>query len=129
MPQYMILIYGPTDGPSPEELAAEHPKWMAYTQALRDAGVMVGGDALQGADTATTVRVRDGETLVTDGPFAETKEILGGFYTIDVPSLDEALKWAAQIPSVTRGSVEVRPVVVFDDPAMSDASAAAAAQA
>ena len=123
MPQYMLLIYGPAEGgPSPEELAQETPRWREYTQNLIDAGIIRGGDALQPVDTATTVRVRNGETLVTDGPFAETKEILGGFYIIDVPDLDEALKWAAKIPSVTRGSVEVRPVMVFDDPVLSSAN-------
>jgi hypothetical protein len=127
MPQYMLLIYGPTEGgPSPEEMQAEMPKWYEYTQALQDAGVMVAGDALQPIDTATTVRVRDGETLITDGPFADTKEALGGYYIIDVPNLDDALKWAARIPNVHRGSVEVRPVMVFSD---SDAPAGAQASA
>jgi len=114
MAQYMILIYTSAEGLPPEQAAAEMPKWGAYTQALQDAGVMVAGDPLEGADTATTVRVRDGETVITDGPFAETKEILAGYYLLDVPNLDEALKWAARIPSVTRGSVEVRPVMVFN---------------
>ena len=115
MPQYMLLIYSPTDGgPSPEEMQAEFPKWQEYTQSLIDAGVMTAGDALEPIDTATTVRVRDGETVVTDGPFAETKEVLGGYYILDVADLDEALKWAAKIPNVTYGSTEVRPVRVFD---------------
>jgi hypothetical protein len=112
----MMLIYTPTEGgPSPEQLQAEHPRWNAYTQALADAGVMVAGDALEGIDTATTVRERGGETVLTDGPFAETKEILGGYYLIDVPDLDAALKWAARIPSAPYGSVEVRPVMVFPE--------------
>ena len=116
MPQYMLLIYSPTEGgPPPEELQAEFPRWMEYTQALQDAGVMVAGDALQGADTATTVRVRDGETVITDGPFAETKELLGGYYILDVPDLDAALRWAAKLPNVGYGSAEVRPVMVFDN--------------
>jgi hypothetical protein len=107
-------------------MQAEMPRWFEYTQALQDAGVMVAGDALQPIDTATTVRVRDGETLITDGPFADTKEALGGYYIIDVADLDAALKWAARIPNVTRGSVEVRPVMVFSD---SDAPAATQAGA
>jgi hypothetical protein len=116
MPQYMLLIYTPTEGgPSPEERQAEFPKWGEYTQALQEAGVMIAGDALQPVDTATTVRVRDGETAITDGPFAETKEILGGYYVLDVPDLDAALKWAARIPSAPYGSVEVRPVWVFSE--------------
>jgi hypothetical protein len=79
--------------------------------------VMVAGDGLEGVDTATTVRERDGETVFTDGPFAETKEILGGYYLIDVPDLDAALKWAARVPNVSFGSVEVRPVMVFPEEA------------
>ena len=114
MPQYMLLIYSPVDsGPSPEERQAEMPKWFSYTQELQDSGVMVAGDALHPAPTATTVRVRDGETVVSDGPFAETKEILGGYYLIDVPDLDAALGWAAKMPNIAYGTVEVRPVVVF----------------
>jgi hypothetical protein len=115
--QYLLLIYTPVEGgPGPEEQAAEHPRWMRYTQDLQDAGVLVGGDALQPVDTAATVRVRDEETLVSDGPFAETKEMLGGYYLINVPDLDAALAWAAKIPSVGYGSVEVRPIMVFDQP-------------
>jgi len=112
MPQYMMLIYLPTEGGlSPEEQAAESPRWYEYTQGLSSAGVLVAGDALHELETATTVRVRDGESQITDGPFAETKEYLGGYYVIDVPDLDTALKHATGIPSVARGSVEVRPVV------------------
>jgi hypothetical protein len=128
MPQYMLLIYSPNEGgPSPEELEADFPKWMAYSQAVQDAGILVHGDALQGTDTATTVRVRDGETVVTDGPFAETKESLGGFYIIDVPDLDAALEWAAKIPSSPYGSTEVRPVMVFDQEPSPAAEAGASA--
>jgi hypothetical protein len=122
MPQYMLLIYTPAEGgPSPEELQAAFPAWGAYTQALQDAGVMVAGAPLEPTDTATTVRVRNGDTVVSDGPFAETKEALGGYYLIDVPNLDEALKWAARIPSGTYGSTEVRPVMVV--PGMDQAGA------
>ena len=128
MPQYMLLIYLPSEGgPSPEEQAAERPRWFEYTEGLHQAGVFVAGEALHDADTATTVRVRDGETQITDGPFAETKELLGGYYVIDVPDLDTALKHAAGIPSVGRGSVEVRPVVDFS--AMPDPAGEAVAQA
>ena len=84
---------------------------MGYTQAMRDAGVFVAGDELHPAETASTVRVPNGERVVTDGPFAETKEILGGYYLLDLPDLDAALTWAEQAPHVARGSVEVRPVV------------------
>jgi hypothetical protein len=121
MPQYMLLIYSSNEArPSDEELQAEMPKWFEYTQALQESGAMVAGDALEPADTATTVRVRDGETLLSDGPFAETKENLGGYYLVDVPDLDAALAWAAKIPNVGYGCVEVRPVVVFDQTAMAE---------
>src|SRR5206468_2043149 len=98
---------------TPEEMAAEMPRWSAYTQDLQDAGIMKAGDALHGADSATTVRVREAETQLLDGPFAETKEILAGYYAIDAPDLDTALKYAARMPNITYGSVEVRPVVDF----------------
>ena len=129
MSQYMLLIYLPADGGlSPEEQAAESPRWYEYTEGLRSAGVHVAGDALHGIETATTVRVRDGETQITDGPFAETKEMLGGFYIIDVADLDTALQHAARIPSVGRGSVEVRPVMDLSAmPAPEDQAAAQAA--
>jgi hypothetical protein len=111
VPQYVMLIYSPAEGgPSPEELAAEMPRWSEYTQSLKDAGLFVGGDPLQGPDVATTVRVRDGETQITDGPFAETKEVLGGYYLIDAPDLDTVLDHAARMPNVHYGSVEVRPI-------------------
>ena len=115
MPQYMLLIYAdPATRPAPEEAQAEMPKWFAYGEELTKAGAMVGGDALQPTSAATTVRERGGERLVTDGPFAETKEQLGGYYLIDVPDLDAALDWASKVPNVARGSVEVRPVMKFD---------------
>ncbi|HEC10653.1 MAG TPA: YciI family protein [Acidimicrobiales bacterium] len=112
--KYMLLLYsaenaGPEMG-SPEQ-AAEMQAWFAYTEALVSAGALVAGDPLQGVDTATTVRVRDGETSMTDGPFAETKEMLGGYYLIDVPDLDTALDWAAKVPLAPYGSVEVRPLM------------------
>jgi hypothetical protein len=111
MPQYMLLIYQPADGPPPEETAAETPAWMEYTQGLQDAGVMVNGAALQGTDAATTVRVRDDETQIVDGPFAETKEFLAGYYLLDCADLDAALTHAARIPNIRYGSTEVRPVL------------------
>ena len=113
MPQYMLLIYDdPTQAPSSDspERRAEFERWMGYTAAMREAGVFVAGDPLQPADTASTVRVPNGSRVVTDGPFAETKEILGGYYILDLPDLDAALTWAEQAPHVARGSVEVRPI-------------------
>jgi hypothetical protein len=112
--QYMLLIY---NDPSSWESLPEHERTEVYTAygtftaELQAAGKMVAGDALQGTDTATAVRVRDGETLTTDGPFAETKEVLGGYYLVDVDTLDEALEWAARIPGARHGTIEVRPVV------------------
>lgn len=85
--------------------------WMAFGAALREAGVLLDGAALQPPGTATTLRIRDGAHLVEDGPFAETKEHLGGYFVIEVPGLDEALTWAARCPSAGYGSVEVRPLV------------------
>jgi hypothetical protein len=89
-----------------------HAAYMAYTQALHDAGVFVAGSQLAPSTTATTVRVAtDGKTSVLDGPYAETKEQLGGYYLIDVPDLDAAISWAARCPGAAYGSIEVRPLV------------------
>jgi hypothetical protein len=115
--RYMLLIYGDERGwgsMSEEESAAEMGRWVAYTEAITAEGIMRAGDALQPTATATTVRVRDDETLVTDGPFAETREQLGGYYLIECDSLDQAIDAARRIPSVGTGSVEVRPLVEFD---------------
>jgi hypothetical protein len=127
MPQYMLLIYGPAEGGlSPEEMQAEMPRWTEYTQALRDAGVMVAGEALELPGNARTVRERAGERRVTDGPFAATAEVLGGFYVVDVPDIAAAEDWAARIPNVSYGSIEVRPIMVFPetDPAAAGQAAA-----
>jgi hypothetical protein len=110
----MLLLYGAPDagpGEGTPEQAAEMTEWHAYTQALSDAGAMLGGEALHGADAATTVRVRNGETVTTDGPFAETKEVLGGYYLIEVADLDQAAQWAARLPCAPYGSVEIRPIL------------------
>ena len=128
MPQYMLLIYNSAESrPTPEQLAEDHPKWMQYTQDLQDAGVFVHGDALQGADVATTVREQGGEIQLTDGPFAETKEYLGGYYVIDVPDLDKAIEYASRMPNLYYGSVEVRPT--WDPAAMAQAFDQAGAEA
>jgi len=116
--QYMLLIYGDQSqrgSMSEEEMGQIFQAYGAYTQELQTSGAMVAGDALQPIETATTVRVRNDETLTTDGPFAETKEQLGGYYLVDVSSLDEALEWAAKIPGARHGSVEVRPVMIFEE--------------
>jgi hypothetical protein len=111
MPQYMLLIYNPLDNSmSPEQMAEMGSRWDAFTQRLNDAGAFVAGDALERADVATTVRERDGQTQFTDGPFAETKEFLAGYYLVDCPDLDTALEHASHMPNIGFGSVEVRPV-------------------
>ena len=94
----------------PAENAKTHAAYGAFTQSILESGEFVAGDALQGTDTATTVRVRNGKTATTDGPFVETKEVLGGYYVVDVKDLDRALELAAQIPHARIGSIEVRPV-------------------
>jgi hypothetical protein len=128
VPQYMMLIYTPAEGgPGPDELAGEFPLWGQYTQSLKDAGLFVAGDPLQGVEVATTVRVRDGETQITDGPFAETKENLGGYYLLEASDLDTVLEYAARVPSVHYGSIEVRPI--WDMSGMPEGAAQAQASA
>lgn len=111
--KYMLLIYeaeARDEAPDSQELQA----WFDLTEEMQKAGVMLAGDALQPTTTATTVRIRDGRTVTSDGPFAETREQLGGYYIVDVPDLDEAVRWAARMPNAGRGSIEVRPVMEFD---------------
>ncbi len=113
--QYMLLIHSSEDGWNALTEAEQGEMYAAYgafTQAIKDKGAFVAGDQLAGAADATTVRVRDGETLITDGPFAETKEQLGGYYLIEAESLDEAIEWAARIPGARYGTIEVRPLVM-----------------
>jgi hypothetical protein len=125
MQYLMLLSLAPDAGENPE--AATPASWTAYTLALQEAGIMVSGAGLQGADVATTVRVRGGERLLTDGPFADTKEHLIGFYVIDVPDLDTALDWAAKVPNVRTGSVEVRPVLPNAEAARAESTVSATA--
>lgn len=111
--KYALLLYAdPSIAPPPDspEMNAEMEGWFQFTNQLTDAGAMLGGEALAWQDAATTVRVRDGKTITADGPFAETKEVLGGFYLIDVADLDGAISWAEKIPNVGYGTVEIRPV-------------------
>jgi hypothetical protein len=120
--QYMLLIYsepGQWESLTDEERNAIYEEYFAFSRELRERGAHVDGNELQPASSATAVTVRDGETVVTDGPFAETKEVLGGYYLIEAESLDEAIEWAAKIPSARhgRGTVEVRPVVLHEVPA------------
>ncbi len=112
--QYMLLIYGneaAMKNATEADRNAMFGAYAEYTQRIVKSGNMKAGDALQPTATATTVRVRDGKTLTTDGPFAETKEQLGGYYLVDAKDLDEATKLAAGIPGARVGSIEVRPVM------------------
>ncbi len=114
--QYMILIYSDPSSEPDYNAAAGRKMMEGYTALYNDlvaAGAFIAGDALQSTRTATTLRIRDGKTETMDGPFAETKEALGGYYLIEAADLDAALGWAAKVPAVHHGSVEVRPVVVF----------------
>jgi hypothetical protein len=111
MPHFTLLIYNPADGFPPDlDFGDMHKRFMAFTEELTKAGELVSNHGLAGADAATTVRVRGGESQITDGPFAETKELLAGIYLIDVPDLDTALDRAARLPSAEYGAVEVRPL-------------------
>jgi hypothetical protein len=110
--RYLILIYE-NEATTPQD-PEEFQKWMEYTERLKASGAYVGGEALQPTSTATTVRRKGGQLVTSDGPFAETKEQLGGFYMVDCKDLDEALRWAGEIPSVGRGPVEVRPIMDFN---------------
>ncbi|MFI6937627.1 YciI family protein [Streptomyces sp. NPDC050418] len=112
--KYMMLINGIADGNGDAE-GCTPADWMAFDKDVRDAGILVSGESLADLVTATTVRVDgDGRRTVTDGPFAESREVLGGFYVIDVPDLDAALDWAARCPGARgSGSVVVRPVADF----------------
>jgi hypothetical protein len=123
--KYALLAYRAPDATAPGTLANDSPTevnrhagdgvfddWVAYTRAVKSAGVLVAAEQLQAVDTATSVRLRSGERLLTDGPFIETKEHLLGFYLVEVPNLDAAIDWAARMPAVRYGTVEVRPVQV-----------------
>jgi hypothetical protein len=115
--QYILLIYGDEAAgakATEAEQAIEYQEYNAYSAALRDSGAYVSGEALHPTTAATTVRVRDGKPLTTDGPFAETKEQLGGYYIVDAKDLDAAIEWAAKIPGARQGSIEIRPLMVFE---------------
>lgn len=112
--RYLILIYE-SEATAQQPTDAEMQEWFDYTDRLKKSGAYVAGEALQPTSTATTVRKNGSKVLTTDGPFAETKEQLGGFYMIDCDDLDEALKWAAEMPNVERGSIEVRPIMEFGE--------------
>ena len=115
--QYLLLIYGDESAwndAAPEDMGKMMQEYGDFTQWLRDTGGYVAGEALEPTQQATTVRVRDGQTMSTDGPFAETKEQLGGFYLIEADNLDQAIDAAARIPGSRTGSIEIRPIVQVD---------------
>ena len=127
--RYALLIYANEQdwaNQTEEQAQVQFQEYMAFTKDIVDRGLQKSGEALQPTATATTVRVRDGETVTTDGPFAETKEQLGGFYIIEAKDLDEAVEVAARIPDVRNGSIEVRPVMDFSKEAAAREQAQAA---
>ncbi|MEM7360002.1 MAG: YciI family protein [Pseudomonadota bacterium] len=111
--QFIALIYS-TEGADDVEMDVLLDQYRAFGEAATEAGVMIAGEPLEPVSTATSVRLRDGNTQLTDGPFAETKEQLGGFYLLECKDLDEATHWAAQIPSARYGTIEVRPIMAFE---------------
>jgi hypothetical protein len=116
--QFMALIYGDErawDSLSADEQRDVFDRYRALSSEAQAAGVLAGGSELGPSRNATTVKVRDGQTLVTDGPYAETKEILAGYYVFDCDSWSQALDWAARIPTVEYGAIEVRPVYVDEE--------------
>ena len=126
--QYALLIYTPEPEtePAPEVLAEQMAGYDAFTDHLRSRGAMKAGEALDSTATATTVRVVDGRTITTDGPFAETKETLGGFYLFEAADLDEAIAYAAMLPGAKRGCIEVRPVWDYQIAGLEPAASATA---
>jgi len=106
--KYLLLIYA--NEASMEDTEQMHAAYGAYTEALQKAGVVLGGNRLRPTTSATSVRVANGKTNVLNGPYAETKEQLGGYYMIDVPDIDAALSWAARCPGASTGTIEVRPI-------------------
>ena len=117
--RYLLTIYGDEKAQAeipPDQLEPVMKAWWEYDAWLRDTGWHRGGEALKPTSTGTTVRVRDGKTLTTDGPFAETKEQLGGYYLIECDNLDQAIEAAAKMPAAPNGTVEIRPIQEFDQP-------------
>ncbi|MCB9594998.1 MAG: YciI family protein [Sandaracinaceae bacterium] len=119
--QYLFLLYSPEAGmppapTDPAEFEAWMSPWAEYGAALQEAGVMLGANALMPTSTATTVTAASGKTVITDGPFAETKEQLGGYYLVECATLEEAQGWAAKCPGALYGRVEVRPIMDLSGP-------------
>lgn len=117
--QYLLMIYSDEslqNTMTPAEKGAYFQAYGTFTAELKAANRMVAGDALLPVSMATTVRVRNNRTVTTDGPFAETKEQLGGYYLIEADNLDDAIHWASRMPTATHGTIEVRPLMVFETP-------------
>src|SRR5687767_14256909 len=115
--KYLLTIYDEESGfaeATPEDIQQVMAAYEKFGRDASEAGVMLGGEGLQPSGTATSVRVRDGETITSDGTFAETREQLGGYYRLDCRDLDDALGWAARIPGAATGTVEVRPVMDYE---------------
>jgi hypothetical protein len=116
--KYLLLLYGDEgrwEGMSEADMAESVKVWSEFGKKLIESGAFLAGEGLQLTTDATTVRIKDGDVVHTDGPFAETREQLGGFYLLDCPDLDAALRWAAQVPDLPEGgSVEVRPVMDYE---------------
>jgi hypothetical protein len=116
--EFLALIHseeGPWERMSDDERASAYEEYVEFGRAAGAAGVLVDGNELGPTASATTVRIRDGKQLVTDGPYAEVKEALGGYYILDCASFDDALDWAARIPAAAYGAIEVRPVHVDEE--------------
>ena len=129
--KYLCSIYGEESqwsNATPEQMSAVMEAYGAFGEEAGQAGVILAGEGLEPTSAATTVRVRDGERMLTDGPFAETKEQLGGFYLLECNSLDEAIEWASKIPGAASGSVEVRPVMNYEGAGAEGEQQSAAAQ-
>jgi len=128
--RYLLMIYGeetPPEQVSPEQRQTVMDEYNAFGRTLRERGAMLAGEALQDSDTATTIRVRDGQTLTTDGPFIESKEQFGGYYLFEAKDLDEAIELAALCPGARYGTVEIRPILEFGEPESAAAETGAAA--
>lgn len=111
--QYLLLIYvdeAAMAAASPDDVKKINPAYAAYNKAMIEAGVLRAGERLKPSNTATQLRLRDGKTQVLDGPYADTKEQLGGYYLIEAPDIDAAISWAARCPSAANGTIEVRPI-------------------
>ena len=115
--KYLLTIYNDESGfanATPEDVQQVMAAYEAFGREVTEAGAMLGGEGLQPSGTATTVQVREGNTITSDGPFADTREQLGGYYLLDCRDLDEAIRWAAKIPGALNGTIEIRPVMDYE---------------